>query len=69
MVMEIKKMGFLVPPHPLINFELQNNYQNEPRFKGVFSRDDLSKEIKDGEYLINLDEYANVGTHRIDFFL
>ena len=62
-------MGFLVPPHPLINFELQNNYQNEPRFKGVFSRDDLPKEIKDGEYLINLDEYANVGTHRIDFFL
>ena len=69
MVMEIKKMGFLVPPHHLINFELQNNYWNEPRFKGVFSRDDLPKEIKVGEYLINLDEYVNVGTHWIDFFL
>ena len=31
-------MGFLMPPHPLENFEIQKCYQNEPRFTGVFSR-------------------------------
>ena len=30
-------MGFLMPPHPLTNFEIQKYYQNEPRFNGVFS--------------------------------
>ena len=32
-----KTMGFLMPPHPLTNFEIQRYYQNEPRFIGVFS--------------------------------
>ena len=27
-------MGFLMPPHPLTNFEIQKYYKNEPRFKG-----------------------------------
>ena len=56
-------MGFLMPPHPLTNFEIQKYYENEPRFNGVFSRNNLLKKIKDGEYVINLDEYADVGTH------
>ena len=34
-----------MPPHPLTNFELQK-YQNEPRFNGVFSRDNLPKKYK-----------------------
>ena len=50
-------------PHPLTNFEIQRDYQNEPRFNGVFSRNNLSKKIKDGSYVRNLDEYADVGTH------
>ena len=41
-------------PHPLTNFEIQEYYQNEPRFIGVYSRDNLP-EIKDGAYVINLD--------------
>ena len=49
-------MGFLIPPHPLANFEIENYYQNEPRFNGAFSRNNLSKKIKDGAYVINLDE-------------
>ena len=51
-----------MPPHPLTNFEIQKRYQNEPRFNGVFSRDNLPK-IKVGAYKINLDEYSDVGTH------
>ena len=31
-------MRFLIPPHPLTNFEIQKHYQNEPTFNGVFSR-------------------------------
>ena len=60
-------------PHSLTNFEIQKYYKNEPRFNGVFSRNNLPeynsiKKIKDGVYIINLDEYANVGTHWIPLF-
>ena len=41
------------------------HYQNEPRFNGVYSRYNLPKTIKDRAYVINLDEYADVGTHLI----
>ena len=61
-------MGFLMPPHHPTNFEIQTYYQNKPRFNGVFSRDNLPKKIKDGAYVINLDEYADVGTHWIALF-
>ena len=30
-----------IQPHPLTNFEIQTYYQNEPRFNGVYSRDNL----------------------------
>ena len=55
-------MGFLIPPHPLTNFEIQKYYQNEPRFNVFFPRDNLQK-IKDGAYIINLDEYSDIGIH------
>ena len=42
-------------------FEIQKYYQNEPKFNGVYSRDNLTK-IKDGAYIINLDEYSDIGT-------
>ena len=42
--------------------------KNEPRFNGVFSRNNLPKKIKDGTYEINLDEYADLGTHEIALF-
>ena len=29
----------------------------------IFSRNNLPKEIKDGTYVINFDEYADVGTY------
>ena len=57
-----------MPPYPLTNFEIQKYYENEPRFNGVFSRDNMPKKIKDGAYVINLDEYADVGTHWIALF-
>ena len=61
-------MGFLILPHPLTNFEIQRYHQNEPKFNGVFSRNNLPLKIKDGAYVINLDEYVDVGTHWIALF-
>ena len=55
-------------PHPLTYFEIQKYYQNKPRFNGVYSRDHLQK-IKDGKYIINLDEYSDIGTHWIDLYV
>ena len=57
-----------MPPHPLTNFEIQKYYQNEPRFNGVYSRDNLIK-IKHGAYLINLDEYSDIGTHWVALYV
>ena len=39
-------------PYPLPNFEIQNN---------------LPK-IKDGKFVINLDQYKSIGTHWITYF-
>ena len=51
-------------PYPLINFEIQNYYQNEPKFNDVYSRNNVPK-IKDGACVIFLDEYKWIGTHWI----
>ena len=44
-------------------------YQNEPRFNGVYSRDKLSDKIKNWAYVINLDEYSDIGTHWVALFV
>ena len=78
-------------PHPLTNFEIQEYYQNKPRFNGVFSRDNLpnnnnnnnnsnnnsnnnnnnnnNDNIKNGAYVINLNEYRDIGTHWIALYV
>ena len=57
-------------PHPLTNFEIQEYYQNEPRFIGVFSRDNLHNyNIKSGAYVINLHEYRDIGTHWVALYV
>ena len=63
-----------MPPHPLTNFEIQKYYENEPRFNGVYSRNNHPEKIKEINlvykpwYVINLDEYADVGTRSIASF-
>ena len=60
-----------LPAHRLTNFEIQEYYQNEPRFNGVFSRDNLpnNNNIKNDAYVINLDEYHNIGTHWVALYV
>ena len=43
-----RNQGFLIPPHSLTNFEIQKYYQNEPRFNGVYFRDNLLNKIRIG---------------------
>ena len=63
-----KKYGFLMPPHPLTNFEIQKYYQNQPNFNGVYSRENVPN-IKDGAFVINLDEYSDIGSHWIALYV
>ena len=51
-----------------MNFEIQKYYQNEAKFNGAYSRNNLSK-IKDGAYIINLDEYQSIGTNWIALYI
>ena len=50
-------------------------YQNKPRFDGVYTRDNLpkkrgfSEKIKDGAYVINLDEYSDIGPHWVALYV
>ena len=49
-------------------------YQNEPRFNGtafngVYSGDNLPDKIKDVADVINLDDYSDIGTHRIALYV
>ena len=56
----VKQYNFIL----LTNFEIQKHYQNKTRFNGAYSRNNLNK-IKDGEYVIHLDEYKSIGTNWI----
>ena len=58
-----------MPFHPLTNIEINEYYKNETRFNGVYSRKNLPKKNKKGVYVINLDEYANIGTHWVALFV
>ena len=43
-----KKLNLLLPFHPLTNIEISEYYKNEPRFNGVYSRNNLPNKIKKG---------------------
>ena len=55
-------------PHSLTNFEIQKCYQNKPKFKGIYSSNNLPK-IRDGAWVINLDEYESIGTYWIALYV
>ena len=54
-----------MPPHPLTNFEIKKYYQNKPKF---LFKNNLPK-MKDGAYVINLDEFKSIGTHWIALYV
>ena len=58
-----------MPFHPLTNIEISEYYKNEPRFNGIYSRNNLPNKIKKGAYIINLNKYENTGTHWVSLFV
>ena len=64
-----KTLNSLLPFHPLTNIEINEYYKNEHKFNGAYSRNNLPGKIKKEAYVINLDEYANIGTHWIALFV
>ena len=70
--LEVKKknnLNSLLPFHSLTNIGISEYCKNEPRFNGVYSRNNLPNKIKKGAYVINLDEYENTGTHWVSSFV
>ena len=49
-------------PLPLTNLEIQKYYQKEPKLNGAYSKHNWL-EIKDGAYVIKLDEQKPLGAH------
>ena len=57
-----------MPPHPLPNFEIQKYAQSETKFNEVYSRNN-SPVIKNGAYVLNLDESKSTGSHWIALYV
>ena len=55
-------------PHPLTTFEIQKYYQNEPKFNGIYWRNDLPK-TKDVAFVVNPDEYKLLQTYWITLYV
>ena len=49
--------------------DAKRSSKKESRFNGVYSRDNLPNKIKDGAYVINLDEYSDISTHWIALYV
>ena len=58
----------MIPPHVVIDFEIEKHYQNKTRFNSVHSKNNLLT-IKNTAYLINLDEFPNITTHWITCYV
>ena len=52
----------------VLQLKVKEYYENEPRFNGVYARDNFPKTIKKGAYVVNHDEYADVTTHWIALY-
>ena len=57
-----------MPLHPLTNFETQKYLQNENKFIDVYSWNNWAK-VKEGTYVIILDEYESIWTHWMALYL
>ena len=64
----IYEQRFLVPLQPLSNIKITKHFSHKPRFNGIFSRNNLSR-IKDGPYVINLDDKNSKATHWVSLFI
>ena len=64
-----KKLNSLLPFDPLTNIEISEYYKNEPRFNGVYSRNNLPNEIKNGAYVTIYLEYKHTIQLYVNIFV
>ena len=62
------RRGYLISSHALTNFEILKHYQDKPKFKSVYSSNNLPK-INDGVDVINLDGNESIETHWIAWYV
>ena len=60
-------LKILVPLHSLNNIKITEYFNYEATFHGVFSGNNLTK-IKDGAYVINIDDKKSKGEHWVLLF-
>ena len=65
---KIYRENILVLLHPLNSIKITNCFKYEPRFNGVYSRNDLPR-IKYGAYVINMDDENSKGTHWVSLII
>ena len=53
-----------MPPYSLTNFKIRKYFQNEPKFNGVYSRNNLSN-TTDG---VDIKTLGSIGTHWIPLY-
>ena len=68
---KMQKGGLLRLLAPLLNSRLPllKSVINPLGMLGLYSRDNLTDEIKDGANVINLDKYSDIGTHWIALYV
>lgn len=49
----------------MTNFKNQKYYQDNPKFKGAYSQNNLPTTIKNRTYLVNVEENKSIGMHGI----
>ena len=64
----MEKNGIFNSTSSFNKFSIRKLFSKWTKFNDVYSRVTLPKEIKDGVNVINLDEYADVGTHWVALF-
>ena len=57
----IVRAGLLLPFYPLTNIEIREYYKHEPKFNGVYSRNNLPKAIKKGAYVMSMKIRVRIG--------
>ena len=61
-------INFLVLLHPFSNIKITYYFNYEPRLNSIFSRNNLPR-IKDGAYVINLNDKKSKGKHWVSLFI
>ena len=53
----------------ILCIEMQWYYQHEPLFNGVYSKNNLPKNVNNGAHVINLHFYDNIEAHWVAFYV